>query len=247
MIGDLATPITVVGLPSTTLGDKSTTGVLDGILRLVQPVMPFVAESLWEALNEVAPERGLTTTEHAEANACVAKWPSYPAAWVDAGVEARFARMQELVRGVREVRILVSGDMDEFKIAELLEAGAPIDAFGVGTSLGVGGGSIEHGFLVHGEPEGLEALAPVHTRLAFERTVGDELQGVLDDPAALVTALESLLPPAYTAAVRFKAPLGLPSTVAFSSRPEDGGRAFSVRSASSGRPHLEGTVRPTVG
>ncbi|MBY0512695.1 MAG: valine--tRNA ligase, partial [Gemmataceae bacterium] len=30
-------------------------GVLDGILRLVQPVMPFVAESLWEALNEVAP------------------------------------------------------------------------------------------------------------------------------------------------------------------------------------------------
>ena len=35
--------------------------------------------------------------------------------------------------------------MDEFKIAELLEGGAPIDAFGVGTSLGVGGGSLEHG------------------------------------------------------------------------------------------------------
>jgi nicotinate phosphoribosyltransferase len=46
--------------------------------------------------------------------------------------------------GLREVRILVSGDMDEFKIAELLAAGAPIDAFGVGTSLGVGGGSLEH-------------------------------------------------------------------------------------------------------
>ncbi|HEY2636929.1 MAG TPA: MaoC/PaaZ C-terminal domain-containing protein [Solirubrobacteraceae bacterium] len=65
--------------------------------------------------------------------------------------------------------------------------------------------------------------------------------------ARCLAALESLLPPAYTAAVRFKAPLGLPSTVAFSSRPEDGGRAFSVRSVSSGRPHLEGTVRPTVG
>ena len=33
--------------------------VLDAILRLVQPVMPFVAESVWQALAEAAPERGL--------------------------------------------------------------------------------------------------------------------------------------------------------------------------------------------
>jgi valyl-tRNA synthetase len=72
--------------------------VLDGILRLVQPVMPFVAESLWQALNEAAPGRG------AEESVVIAKWPEYPAVWIDAGVEARFARMQELVRGVREVR-----------------------------------------------------------------------------------------------------------------------------------------------
>ena len=79
-------------------------GVLDGILRLVQPVKPFVAESLWQALNEAAPERGLTATTKAEDSVCIAKWPEYPAAWIDAGVEARFARMQDLVRGVREVR-----------------------------------------------------------------------------------------------------------------------------------------------
>jgi nicotinate phosphoribosyltransferase len=42
------------------------------------------------------------------------------------------------------VKILGSGDLDEFSIAELLEAGAPIDAFGVGTSLGVGAGSLHH-------------------------------------------------------------------------------------------------------
>ena len=35
-------------------------------------------------------------------------------------------------------------------------------------------------------PAALEALAAVATRLPFERTVGDEFQGVLDDPAALV-------------------------------------------------------------
>src|SRR4051812_9192448 len=42
-------------------------------------------------------------------------------------------------------------------------------------------------------PAALESLAAVATRLPFERTVGDEFQGVLDDPAALVGALEPLL------------------------------------------------------
>lgn len=42
-------------------------------------------------------------------------------------------------------------------------------------------------------PAALSALADVPVRLAFERTVGDELQGVLDDPAALAVALEPLL------------------------------------------------------
>ena len=79
-------------------------GVLDGILRLVQPVMPFVAESLWQALNEAAPERGLPTPAKAEESVVIAKWPTYPDAWISAEVEARFARMQELVRGVREIR-----------------------------------------------------------------------------------------------------------------------------------------------
>jgi valyl-tRNA synthetase len=79
-------------------------GALDGILRLVQPVMPFVAESLWQALTEAAPERGLPTPAKAEESVVIAKWPTYPDAWISPAVEARFARMQELVRGVREVR-----------------------------------------------------------------------------------------------------------------------------------------------
>jgi nicotinate phosphoribosyltransferase len=38
--------------------------------------------------------------------------------------------------GLRYVRIFASGDLDEFKIAELLKEGAKIDAFGVGTKMG---------------------------------------------------------------------------------------------------------------
>jgi nicotinate phosphoribosyltransferase len=39
-------------------------------------------------------------------------------------------------KGLRYVRIFASGDLDEFKIAELLKNGAKIDAFGVGTKMG---------------------------------------------------------------------------------------------------------------
>ncbi len=79
-------------------------GVLDGILRLVQPIMPFVAESIWQALNEAAFERGLPGPEPSVESVAIAPWPEYPAAWQDAGIEQRFAHMQEVVRAVREVR-----------------------------------------------------------------------------------------------------------------------------------------------
>lgn len=86
------------------LAQRVLVGVLDGILRLVHPVMPFVAESLWQALNEVAPVRGLPTPSATEESVVIAKWPTYPAEWPSADIETRFARMQDLVRGVREVR-----------------------------------------------------------------------------------------------------------------------------------------------
>lgn len=40
------------------------------------------------------------------------------------------------VGGLTDTSIFASGDLDEYRITELLAAGAPIDAFGVGTQLG---------------------------------------------------------------------------------------------------------------
>src|SRR3954464_11116844 len=42
-------------------------------------------------------------------------------------------------------------------------------------------------------PDALAALAEVPLLVAFERTVGDEFQGVLDDPVALPRIVETLL------------------------------------------------------
>jgi valyl-tRNA synthetase len=79
-------------------------GVLDNVLRLVQPIMPFVAESIWQALAEAVPERGLPVPEKASPSVTIAPWPALPEQWTDAAMEQRMGRMQELVRAVREVR-----------------------------------------------------------------------------------------------------------------------------------------------
>jgi nicotinate phosphoribosyltransferase len=61
----------------------------------------------------------------------------------DLAGDARYVRATLDRAGLEEVKIAASGDLDEFSIGELLDAGAPIDSFGVGTSLGVGAGSVE--------------------------------------------------------------------------------------------------------
>ncbi len=59
--------------------------------------------------------------------------------------DSRYVREQLRAAGMAHVRILASGDLDEFEIADLLARGAEVDGFGVGTSLGTGAGNLEHG------------------------------------------------------------------------------------------------------
>ena len=59
--------------------------------------------------------------------------------------------------------------------------------------------------------------------------------------ARCLAELEPTLPDAFSVDVRFKLPLFLPAQVAFGV--QDGG-GFEVRDASSGKPHLSGTISP---
>ncbi len=63
----------------------------------------------------------------------------------DIAADSIYVREQLDKAGLTSVRILASSDLDEWKITELLEAGAAIDSFGVGTTLGSGAGSVERG------------------------------------------------------------------------------------------------------
>ena len=63
----------------------------------------------------------------------------------DIVADSLYIREQLDKADLRQVRILASGDLDEWKIDALLKAGAAIDSFGVGTALGSGAGSVERG------------------------------------------------------------------------------------------------------
>src|SRR5215467_13410344 len=63
----------------------------------------------------------------------------------DVAGDSIYVREQLDKAGLAGTRILASGDLDEWKITDLLNAGAAIDSFGIGTALGGGLGSVERG------------------------------------------------------------------------------------------------------
>ena len=68
------------------------------------PFVPFLTEQLWEHLAERAPVRGIDEALEPSQLLIRAAWPQPRATWLDADVEADFARAQEVVRGLRDLR-----------------------------------------------------------------------------------------------------------------------------------------------
>jgi valyl-tRNA synthetase len=77
---------------------------LDTLLRLLHPMMPFITEEVWQLLNKVAPERGLTKPEKAAAWLIKASWPEADIQWQDKQTEARFSVFQQALGAIREIR-----------------------------------------------------------------------------------------------------------------------------------------------
>jgi valyl-tRNA synthetase len=77
---------------------------LDTLLRLLHPMIPFVTEEVWQLLAEAAPQRGLDAPSAPAASIMIAAWPLPDASREDAQIEARFARFQEVLRAVRDIR-----------------------------------------------------------------------------------------------------------------------------------------------
>ena len=76
---------------------------LDCLLRLLHPIIPFVTEEIWQTLNQFAPQRGFDAETPSKC-LIVAEWPAVDRKWQDEGIEAQFARFQESLAAVREIR-----------------------------------------------------------------------------------------------------------------------------------------------
>jgi valyl-tRNA synthetase len=77
---------------------------LDSLVRLLHPIIPFITEEIWQLLAHAAPVRGLPQPTAAAESVMIAPWPSVDKARQDAESEARFARFQDMLAGLREIR-----------------------------------------------------------------------------------------------------------------------------------------------
>jgi valyl-tRNA synthetase len=80
--------------------------VLDQVLRLLHPFVPFITEGIFQKLNEIAPKRGLKgIAELTIAKALViAGWPSRIDSLMDEEIEQRIEKIQMVTRAIRDIR-----------------------------------------------------------------------------------------------------------------------------------------------
>ncbi|HEY5870850.1 MAG TPA: class I tRNA ligase family protein, partial [Candidatus Tectomicrobia bacterium] len=78
--------------------------VVDQVLRLLHPFVPYITEALWEPLCTQAPVRGIEVPLPASELLICAAWPASNPAWRDAALEARMTFVQEVIRGIRDLR-----------------------------------------------------------------------------------------------------------------------------------------------
>jgi nicotinate phosphoribosyltransferase len=95
----------------------------------------------------------------------------------DLAAEAKAARRELDELGALDTSIVLSGDLDEHRIARIVATGAPADAFGIGTRLVSGAGSPPPGFVyklvaIAEEPGDGAPLRPVAKRGGAKATVG---------------------------------------------------------------------------
>lgn len=93
--------------------------VLDQLLRLLHPVIPFVTEAVWAELARIAPSRGLRELKPAEPLLVAAAWPTAESALRDEAVERQMEELQDVIRSSRDIRTVVNEHRGRAKAASL--------------------------------------------------------------------------------------------------------------------------------
>ncbi|NLW84963.1 MAG: valine--tRNA ligase [Phycisphaerae bacterium] len=80
--------------------------VLDQILRLLHPFVPFITEGIWQNLNGIAPQRGLKGIAELQTPDAliVAPWPQRLDEHIDTACETQIELIQSVIRSIRDIR-----------------------------------------------------------------------------------------------------------------------------------------------
>ena len=89
--------------------------VLDRLLRVLHPFVPFVTEAIWPKLNAAAPRRGIAELHPAEPMLISALWPKADASHGDETVESQMASLQAVIKAGREIRTTVNAHRGQAK------------------------------------------------------------------------------------------------------------------------------------
>jgi valyl-tRNA synthetase len=184
---ELAKPVLAAGGAAAATTRRVLGHVLDQLLRLLHPVIPFVTEELWTALT------------HAD-SVVVAAWPVPDTSYLDSGAEAEIEALQRVVTEVRRFRSdqgLRPGQRVGARLAGLAEAGLaaheplmrslvrldePGDGFAATATLTVGGGAV-----VELDTRGAIDVAAERARLDKDRAVAakeiEQCEAKLGNPA----------------------------------------------------------------
>jgi valyl-tRNA synthetase len=127
--------------------------VLDQALRLLHPFVPFITESIFQKLNEIAPLRqlkGLAEAKNSEA-LVIAEWPVKLDHLIDEDVEKQIELVQDAIRTVRDIKSKCNKPPSEIPIvsaktqqrtadilnqnAELIEQLAGVKGFSAGIAI----------------------------------------------------------------------------------------------------------------
>jgi valyl-tRNA synthetase len=80
--------------------------VLDQILRLLHPFVPFITEGIFQKLNEIVPVRGLKGIAEAKKSEAlvVAEWPKSLDSFIDKTIEKRISKYQSITSDTRDIK-----------------------------------------------------------------------------------------------------------------------------------------------
>ncbi len=78
--------------------------VLDTLVRLLHPIVPFVTEQIWQSLAVVAPIRGVFASRNSAESICVAPWPKVEDLPADDHAQSRVDLWKDGISAIRNIR-----------------------------------------------------------------------------------------------------------------------------------------------